>query len=451
MKNVITYLFLFHCAIGSSFAQSSLSIQAGESGSAPQLVLNGTVGQRYVIETSSDLLEFTDFDSVILESASQFWLISELSGNAFFRLREEDTEEPSYQIEALPDVLFVTIPAGSFVMGDNEAKGPIADDYKPERTVNMSEFAMSEAEITNAQYVDFLNAALAEGLIEVTSSIPGPPSTFVVGTAISSYEDRKLIDLGGSRVLKDHDGDGSIDPENPLNQCWIEFEESSQTFQVKDPKAVDWDAFVYEPGESRSDWEDLADDQLPGVEEVALWPVTFIKWYGAHAFAEFYGVSLPTEAQWEYASQGGMGYDFGTDDGTIDATKANYNEDNAHPDSGHVVVVKSYPPNPFGIYDLAGNVWEWCADWYDPDFYSNQPDPDTDPFNDALVVEATEPVESPTYTGGPGQAYNGDTKVKRGGSWNFHEASLGSSARERDYTWRGNDHFGIRLVNNTPQ
>ena len=327
--------------------------------------------------------------------------------------------------------------------------GPIASDFKPERTVNMSAFAMSEAEVTNEQYVAFLNAALSDGLIDVVNNAPGPPGTFVVGSTQSSYSGHKLIDLSGSRVLKDHDQDGDIDPENPLNLCWVAYDAVTQSFSVKDPRGIDWNAYVFEPGESRADWEELADDALPTRDEVAQWPVTFIKWYGAQAFAEYYGVALPTEAQWEYAAQGGQGLKYPTADGTLDATKANYNEDNHHPDRGHVVEVKSYAPNPFGLYDLAGNVWEWCADWYDPEFYSTSPDPDQDPFNDQLVIGTTEPTESPGFTGGPGQAYNGDTKVKRGGSWNFHAATLESSARERDYTFRGNDHFGFRVVTTT--
>ena len=449
MKHLSAALLFTFGGISFGFSQSILSIDFGAAGQPPVLVISGDSGSTYQIERSSDLQNFDAVDSVTLTEASFTWPIENFSGTAFFRLREETVTEPSYQIETLPGVQFVTIPAGSFIMGNNNAMGPIASDFKPERTVNMSEFSMSEAEITNAQYLEFLNAAMADGLIEVITLTMGPPGTYVYGTDSSSYEGHKLIDLSGTRVLKDHTGDSVIDPENPLNQCWIEWNEADQKFQIKDPQAIDWDAYVFQEGESRADWEDLAVDQLPDVATVSQWPATFIKWYGAHAFAEYYGVSLPTEAQWEYAAQGGAGHKYASDDGTMDATKANYNELNSHPDRGHVVAVKSYTPNPFGIYDLAGNVWEWCADWYDPDFYSTQPDPDTDPFNGVLVVEETEAIESPTYTGGPGQAYNGDTKAKRGGSWNFHQASLESTARERDFTWRGNDHFGFRLVNNT--
>jgi formylglycine-generating enzyme required for sulfatase activity len=198
-------------------------------------------------------------------------------------------------------------------------------------------------------------------------------------------------------------------------------------------------------GEVLSDWPELTND-LPTQAEVSNWPATFIKWHGAEAFAGYYGCNLPTEAQWEYASKGGLDFDFATADGTIDATKANYNEFGLHPDTGHVEAVKSYSPNPYGLYDMSGNVWEWCRDWYDPDYYSDRPNPDYGPLNDSLVIGTEEPIESSSFVGGPGQSYNGDARVKRGGSWNFHETSLNTAERERDYTWRGNDHFGFRIV-----
>ena len=198
-------------------------------------------------------------------------------------------------------------------------------------------------------------------------------------------------------------------------------------------------------GETLDSWPELTQD-LPTEAEVSNWPATFVKWHGAKAFADYYGCDLPTEAQWEYAAKGNNDLDFATDNGTIDVTRANYNEYNLHPDPGHVEAVKSYAPNPFGLYDMSGNVWEWCLDWFDPDYYENQPKPDYDPNNKNLVLLASEPIESDDFVGGPGQDYNGDARVKRGGSWNFHESSLHAAERERDYTWRGNDHFGFRIV-----
>jgi formylglycine-generating enzyme required for sulfatase activity len=198
-------------------------------------------------------------------------------------------------------------------------------------------------------------------------------------------------------------------------------------------------------GETIDVWPELTKD-LPTEAEVSNWPAAFIKWHGAKSFAEYYGCDLPTEAQWEYAAKGGADYDFATGDGLVDATRANYNEYNFHPDTGHVEPVKTYAPNPFGFYDMSGNVWEWCRDWFDPDFYSSRPNPDYDPYNSDLVVSSVEPTEDGGFVGGPGQDYTGDARVKRGGSWNFHETSLHTAERERDYTWRGNDHFGFRVV-----
>jgi formylglycine-generating enzyme required for sulfatase activity len=85
-------------------------------------------------------------------------------------------------------------------------------------------------------------------------------------------------------------------------------------------------------------------------------PVFLVSWYGAKSFAQYYGYDLPTETEWEYACRGGQQYLFGTDDGTIDQRKANYSP------SPSVSPVGSYPGNPFGLYDLSGNVFEWCND-----------------------------------------------------------------------------------------
>ena len=74
---------------------------------------------------------------------------------------------------------------------------------------------------------------------------------------------------------------------------------------------------------------------------------------------------------------------------------------------------------------MAGNVWEWIEDWYSSDFYIN-----TD--------GATDPVNT-TDTG---------LKVRRGGSWNYHQATLKSAARAEDEQFKGNDHFGFRIVQN---
>ena len=95
--------------------------------------------------------------------------------------------------------------------------------------------------------------------------------------------------------------------------------------------------------------------------------MVYVSWYGARAFALFHGLDLPTEAQWEYASRAGKQYEYGTDDGAFSLVKGNVNT-NWYP-----VNVGSYAPNPFKLYDLVGNVGEWCLDLYSSGYYSVSP------------------------------------------------------------------------------
>jgi len=102
-------------------------------------------------------------------------------------------------------------------------------------------------------------------------------------------------------------------------------------------------------------------------------PVIEVSWYGAAAYAQFYGKRLPTEAQWEKAARGkleGRKYPCGDD---IDSTKANYNHDESRGVKDvlkHLKPVGNFPANGYGLYDMAGNVREWCADEYHSGYYS---------------------------------------------------------------------------------
>jgi len=144
-------------------------------------------------------------------------------------------------------------------------------------------------------------------------------------------------------------------------------------------------------------------------------PVTGVTWHAAAAFCEWANVELPTEAQWEVAARGGRGYEYATSNGALLPRLANYNGN-----IGTTTPVRRFPPNPYGIYDLSGNVWEWCVDEYAPDFYA-QPE-----------ATAPNPVNGPRleFRNRDWERVAPDSlRVIRGGSWRSVSADVRTSAR----------------------
>lgn len=112
-------------------------------------------------------------------------------------------------------------------------------------------------------------------------------------------------------------------------------------------------------------------------------PVVNVTWFDAKAYCEWAGKRLPTEAEWEKAACAGLaGKKYPWGDEEPDSTKANFADKNVEMswanrsvDDGYAypAPVGSYQPNGYGLYDMSGNVWEWCADWYDEAYYSRSP------------------------------------------------------------------------------
>lgn len=124
-------------------------------------------------------------------------------------------------------------------------------------------------------------------------------------------------------------------------------------------------------------------------------PAVCVSWHDAMAYAKWAGKRLPTEAEWERAARGGLkGKLYPWGDVVPDGTQCNfadknsiknYADQNADDSYEWNAPVGSYPPNAYGLYDMAGNVWEWCLDAFDPNFYTNSPR--KNPILGATVVD----------------------------------------------------------------
>ncbi|MEX1025125.1 MAG: formylglycine-generating enzyme family protein [Planctomycetota bacterium] len=286
------------------------------------------------------------------------------------------------------------IPAGSFRMG-NDAGFP---DEAPAHEVALDGFWMDTHEVTNAQFAAFVAAT---GYRTIAERVPTPED--LPGVAPEDL-------VPGALVFHT-----VVDPERAGVQerwsfvpgaCW------------RAPEG---------PGSS-------IDDRLNH-------PVVQVAWDDAVAYAAWAEKRLPTEAEWEYAARGGLAeklYPWG--DGWDRASQLGMNiwqglfpVENTRADGFvRTAPVGRYAPNGYGLHDVAGNVWEWCSDWYDPAYYSASPrDNPPGPARPAFVE--------------PG----GYQRVMRGGSFlctDQYCSGYRVSARMKSSPDTGLCHTGLRCV-----
>ncbi|HKE00021.1 MAG TPA: formylglycine-generating enzyme family protein [Planctomycetota bacterium] len=309
------------------------------------------------------------------------------------------------------------IPGGEFSMGSDApdawpAEGPV-------HRVRVDGFWMDEAEVTNAQFSKFVEATgyvtVAEKPVEweelkkqVAPGTPKPPDEML---------------KAGSMVFTPPDHAVRLDD---FSQWWTW------------TKGASW----RHPEGPES-----------GLEGRGNHPVVHVCWHDAVAYAKWAGKRLPTEAEWEFAARGGLdGAHFIWGDSPVSDAKPQANVwqgkfpfDNTKADGFvRTAPVKSFAPNGYGLYDMAGNVWEWCSDWYRIDAYAKQV---AESGGKTLV---NPPGPSDSFD--PREPYS-PKRVHRGGSFLCHASYCSSyrpSARLGNSPDTGMSHIGFRCVK-TPE
>ncbi len=233
---------------------------------------------------------------------------------------------PKLSWQGVAGIVFVSIPADTFEMGDHD--GVAGGGATPVHAVTLDGFQMSKYETTNAQYAEYLNAAMADGLIQVVNGM--------VYASSDANLAKPYCDTCDS---------------SPYSQ--IEYGRGRFGVRGRDGKPM------------------------------SSHPMARLTWYGAKAFCDYYGCRLPTEAEWEYAAHGGYHdpyYLFPWGTNSIDCSMANckINGNFCNPlgltSWPYTTPVGYYgPQGAYGLCDMSGNLWEWCQDWHDAAYYSVSP------------------------------------------------------------------------------
>ena len=261
-------------------------------------------------------------------------------------------------------------------------------------------------------------------LVLAATPTPGPAATPTVGdTRTRPADDMEMVYVpAGEFQMGSNDGNSDERPVHTvaLDGFWIDQTEVTNAQHGKCVAAGACDASKY------------ADEAGFGD---ARRPVVGVDWSDARDYCDWAGARLPTEAEWEYAARGPESriYPWGN---VFDGTKLNFCDQNCtykqadeSADDGYAKTapVGSYPSGAswLGALDMAGNVWEWVADWYDEDFYEWSPE-----------LNPTGPE-------------SGSSRVLRGGSWFYSPLYASGSFRLDWFPVFRADHSGFRCAMNS--
>ena len=303
----------------------------------------------------------------------------------------------------------VFIKGGNFMMGADNSQA--SEDEFPKHKVQVSSFWMDETEVTNAEFAKFVKATHYITTAEkkpdweqmkqtLPPGTPKPPDSLMVAASLVFHPTSGPVDL------------------NDYSQWWSWV------------KGADW---KHPEGPNSN---------IKGKEN---YPVVQVSWYDAMAYCQWAGKRLPTEAEWEFAARGGLEnqiYPWGNEPINSGKPKANswggnfpyYNDQK----DGFITSapVKSFASNGYGLYDMAGNVWEWCSDWYDVNYYKT--------FGTTVAVNPAGPEKSFD----PGEPYTPKRSL-RGGSFLCNDSYCSGyrvARRMKSSPDTGLEHTGFRCV-----
>ena len=297
-----------------------------------------------------------------------------------------------------PDSM-VWIPGGRFWMGTNHMA-----DAQPLHEVEVTGFWMDRTDVTNEEFARFVKAT---GYVTIAERPLDP----------KEFPNLAPEDLAPGSVVFTPPA-GSVSLQDPL--VWWRFVRGANWRHPNGP-----------------------DSDLHGKGK---YPVVQIAWPDAMAYAKWAGKRLPTEAEWECAARGGrdrQNYPWGNELNPKRKWMANtfqghFPDKNTSEDGyAGVAPVASFPPNDFGLYDMAGNVWQWVSDWYRPDYYARL-------GRDGIAIDPQGPYDSfdPQEPGIP-------KRVQKGGSFlctdQYCERYI-SGARGKGDPDTGTNHLGFRCV-----